>query len=157
MQDLTAQLAAASEDQMSAIADELIANMRDVVPKDTGALSASLRKKNVSKRWKGAVEVSFLVIGGGPTTTRRGPSGAYDYAVATEFGTKKEAPEPFFYNTYREYSYGGIEQYKETIQETIEMNNQVRALRSENYNNNTIHSTSSVGYRGAVVIQKKAK
>jgi HK97 gp10 family phage protein len=131
-------------------ADELIENMRDVCPKDTGTLAASIRKKDISIITPGSMTVSVLVIAGGKTTTKRTLAGhTYDYAVATEFGTKKETPEPFFFNTARRYEQGSSEQYKETLEETIKENNEIRQIRADNENNQT-----SVNHRGAVVSSK---
>lgn len=128
-------------------ADELMENMRDACPKDTGALAASIRKKDISVITSGSATISVLVIAGGKTTTRRTKTGhVYDYAVATEFGTKKETPEPFFYNTARRYMQGGSEQYQETLDETIKENNEIRRIRAVNDNNPTV-----VSHRGAVV------
>jgi hypothetical protein len=46
------------------------------------------------------------VTAGGFDTTkqvRQGTGMAYDYALAVEFGTTKEAAEPFFFSTFREH------------------------------------------------------
>ena len=134
-------------------ADELIANMRDAAPKETGRLAASLRKKDVTKGSSAAghiQEVSVLVIGGGPPTIKRTSTGhAYDYSVATEFGTRKENPEPFFYTTFRKYRNQGLEIFEESLDKAIEENNKLRALRAspsgQNFSN----------YRGAVIFKKK--
>jgi HK97 gp10 family phage protein len=136
-------------------ADELAGNIKDAAPKLTGALASSVRTKDVST--KDGTKLSVLVIAGGPKTTKRTASGqAYDYALATEFGTQNEVAEPFFYNSARLYSKNGIEQYKETLAETIEENNRIRATRSNNYSNPS-RSSISVGHRGAVVIQKGSR
>lgn len=151
MQKLTEQLGKNYEQTLLAMADEVIANMRSTAPYRTGNLKASLRKKNVTKRAGDLVYPSVLILGGGPLTTKRTEAGhSYDYAVATEFGTSKEAPEPFFYGTYRAYKAAGTQQFQETLDQTIEENNKVRALRSQNYSNDA--GTRHVGYRGAVVI-----
>lgn len=133
-------------------ADELMDNMRNTVPIVTGHLHDSIRKKDVSSSDGG--KLSVLVIAGGVKTTKRSGTGhVYDYSKATEFGTSKESPHPFFYSTYRLYSKNGIEQYKETLAETIDENNRIRAARSNNYTNAS--STRSVGHRGAVVQRGK--
>jgi hypothetical protein len=66
--------------------------------------------------------------------------------VATEFGTKKETPEPFFYNTARRYQQGGSVLFQETLDETIKENNEIRRIRADNASNPTV-----VSHRGAVV------
>jgi HK97 gp10 family phage protein len=136
--------------ELLAQADELMSNMKDAAPKDTGTLAASIRKKDVSTPTED--KLSVLVIAGGPSTTKRTGGQSYDYSLGTEFGTRKEAPEPFFYNTFRYYKQLGNELFKETLQDTIEENNKVRAARGDNYTSGNV--TISVGYRGAVVIQK---
>ena len=135
-----------------AMADEVIGNMQRAIEHNvTGHLSQSLRKKDVTN--SDETKISVLVIGGGRLTTRRTKSGnAYDYALAEEFGTVKETPRPFFYNTYRFYIQAGLEQFRETFQQTIEDNNRVRALRGSNYSNSGV--TVSAGHRGAAVIKK---
>lgn len=145
------------------MAGEVVDNIRSNAPRGgTGNLKASIRMQDVSTETK----ISVLVRGGGSLTTRRTKAGhSYDYAVATEFGTVKEAAEPFFYSTYRAYKAGGLEFFKETLDQTIAENNTVRGLRSSNtnYTTNTTtvlrsgvrlqsSTTRSVGYRGAVVI-----
>lgn len=153
MQDLVNQVGHDFHESTLLMADELIENIRDAAPKVTGALARSVRKRDVTKIYGNLQQVSVLVIAGGRQTTKRTLTGqSYDYSVATEFGTSKEAPEPFFYNTARLYQYAGLEQYRETLDEAISENNKVRNLRSENYNN--ADSTRTVSHRGAVVIQK---
>jgi len=157
MQQLTAQLGKNFEQNLLDMADEVIENMRSTVPVLSGQLKASLRKKNVTKKFGDLIRPSVLILGGGPLTTRRTKAGhVYDYAVATEFGTSKEAAEPFFYSTYRAYKAAGTTELQETLAETIEENNKVRALQSENYHNPSGNNaiTRSVGHRGAVVIKK---
>lgn len=150
MQDLVNQVGHNFQEQLNRSADELISNMRQVVRVDKGDLSRSIRKKDVSK----GINMSVLVMAGGRATTKRGRNGQmYDHALSEEFGTQKEVPSPFFYNTYRLYQHEGLEQYKETLEETIKENNIVRGLRSQNYNNAA--GTRAVGHRGAVVIQRK--
>ncbi len=138
-----------------AMADELIENMRDVAPKDTGTMARTIRKRDVTKGSEGPgqlQEVSVLVICGGPPTTRRTKAGTvYDYSLATEFGTQKEPPEPFFYSTFRKYRNFGNELFAETVSEAVEENNQLRAARSD----------GAAGYmsnfRGAVINTKGIK
>ena len=143
------------EQTLLAQADELIGNMKERVPVETGTLKESIRKKNVTR----VVSImlrnpSVLVIAGGSATTRRTKEGViYDYAVSTEFGTKNEAPEPFFYNTARFYRNRGFELLRETLDQTIEKNNRVRAMRQEN--NDFGNAKVFKRYRGAVVAKGK--
>lgn len=134
-----------------AMADELIDNMRAAIPHSiTGNLKKSIRKRDVSTPDGG--KISVLVIAGGPLTTKRENSGPHDYALDEEFGSRKETPRPFFYSTYRFYRQQGLEQFRQTLEETIEENNKVRGLRASNYSNSGV--SVSAGYRGAVVVGK---
>jgi HK97 gp10 family phage protein len=108
-------------------AEELAENIREAAPKRTGTLRQSVRVRDISTETK----VSVLVFAGGPLTTKRTANTVYDYAVGTEFGTQKENPEPYFYNTYRLYKNEGLAQIHETFDQVIEQNNQMRAARSE--------------------------
>lgn len=134
------------------MADEVIGNMQRAIEHQiSGHLAQSLRKKDVSS--SDGSKISVLVIGGGHLTTRRTSTGhSYDYALAEEFGTVKETPRPFFYSTYRFYIQRGLEQFRETFDQTIEENNRVRAQRGSSYSNSGV--TVSTGHRGAVVIHK---
>jgi HK97 gp10 family phage protein len=124
------------------------------------------------------MRVSFLIRCGGKSTTRQykrtagyerevkigsgdtkgikrkagGAGVTVDYAHFVEFGTAKMGSEPFFYVSYRDYKQAGQEQFRETMERTLEENNRVRALRSQNYSNGGF--TSSHGHRGAVVLKK---
>jgi HK97 gp10 family phage protein len=154
MQTLAAKMKLDTHALILAQADELIANMKTVVPVKSGALRDSLRKKDITQKYGNREVVSVLVIGGGPKTTRRTSTGhVYDYAVATEFGTAKEAPEPFFYSSYRAYKSRATQEFQETVDDTIAENNKVRSLRSDNYSDGSGFSVQS-GYRGAVVLKK---
>jgi hypothetical protein len=135
-----------------AMADEVIGNMQRAIEHSiSGHLKASLRKKDVSST--DGSRISVLVIAGGPLTTRHtSQGGAHDYALDEEFGNVKEDPHPFFYGTYRFYIQRGLEQFRETLDQTIEENNKVRALRGSNYSNAGV--TVSTGHSGAVTIHK---
>lgn len=151
MANLGAGVGRALHEEVLAQADELISNMYDAAPKDTGRLASSLRKRDLTRGGRGPgrlQEVSVLVIAGGPATIKRTHQGnAYDYSIATEFGTQKEAPEPFFYTTFRRYRTHGLEILRETVDDAIRENNQLRAMRSDgNYN--------MVAHRGAVLNTK---
>ena len=153
MFDLQNQLAVSLEQNYLRQADELMQNMRGAVPVgDTGALKASIRKKNVSQTSGGGAfqRVSILVLAGGPLTTHHEQSGPYDYALATEFGTQRERAEPFFYSSARRYQQQGREEAAETVDEAIAENNRVRQLRSENYSNSG--ASVSVGGRGGATV-----
>ena len=187
MLNVTEQLKGDLEQTYLRQADELMENMRGAVPVLSGALKASIRKVNMTQRSAGEKKVSILVIAGGPLTTRRyggrasyqrevaigsgdtagiargGSAGvSYDYAVATEFGTQKEKAEPFFYSSSRLYEQAGRDSARETVDQAIAANNEVRALRAQNYSNEaylvTAHETkvtvSAGGRGGATVIRK---
>lgn len=135
-------------------ADELIGNIQRAIEHSiSGHLSQSVRKRDVTNSEE--TKISVLVMAGGPLTTRHtGNGNSHDYALDEEFGNVKEEPHPFFYNTARQYRKSGVAaRDRETLAQTIEENNKVRALRSSNYSNAGV--TVSVGHRGAVVIQKK--
>jgi hypothetical protein len=148
------QMAREMEKRYLAMADELVKNMQGAVAVLKGTLRASIRKKNVTRHYQSSKKVSVLVLAGGPTTTHHTAAGVYDYALGTEFGTVKEKPEPFFYSSARLYAQAGREGARETMDQVIEENNRVRALRSQNYSNGG--ATVSVGGRGgATVIRGK--
>ena len=148
MQEIRKSLAGSLEDTYLRQADELIDNMRGTVPVLKGALRDSIRKKDVTQTYgQDFQRVSILVLAGGPTTTKNG----YDYAVGTEFGTMKEKAEPFFYSSARLYAQAGRESAQETVDEAIEENNRVRALRTENYSNAGV-AVSYGGRGGAMAI-----
>jgi HK97 gp10 family phage protein len=152
--------------EILAMADELVGNIQSAIEHSvSGNLKKSVRKKDVSTADE--TKLSVLVLAGGPLTTKREASGSFDYALAEEFGTRREGPRPFFYNTVRFYKAQAEEKYRETLEQTIEENNKVRGLRANNYNNVGVNSvrfgitmqtrtTISSGYRGAVVIQKRS-
>jgi HK97 gp10 family phage protein len=87
------QLAAAIKEQ----ADGLAEAIKAAAPVRSGKLRDSVkvrRRKN---------ELDLEVTAGGDDTIKELRQGAgvdYDYALATEYGTTKEAAEPFFYPTY---------------------------------------------------------
>lgn len=166
-QDFAKDVATSFHQATLLMAGELVENIKANAPKgDTGHLRDSIRSKDVSQLDYAGGKVSVLVLGGGPETIRRTKTGhTYDYSIATEFGTRKEAPEPFFYSTYRAYVAGGLEFFKETLQQTLDRNKQVLSLHDENVNYTTTNpgylfdttSTRSVASRGAVVIQNGKK
>jgi HK97 gp10 family phage protein len=140
MQDFAKNVATNFHSATLLMADEVVSDIKAAAPELTGHLKESIRKRDVSTDTK----ISVLVIGGGDKTTRRASTGTvYDYAIATEFGTQKESPQPFFYSTYRAYKAGGLQF------------NKVRGLQANNYSNDRF--TRSVGHRGAVVIQRGRK
>lgn len=62
---------------------------------DPGILRDSIRMG------PGRRETSVVVEAGGPTTTKQGAGGSYDYANAQEFGTQDMPANPFFWPSYR--------------------------------------------------------
>lgn len=137
-------------------ANELAGNIKAAAPVRTGALRDSVRVRDVSTADE--TKLSVLVIAGGAATTKREDSGTHDYSVTTEYGSRKEAPEPFFFNTFRLYQQHGLEQFQETLDETIENNNKIREVqREDNYTvggKNTSSTTVSVSQFGSVVVPK---
>ena len=151
MLDFRKQLSGSLEQMYLREADELVQNMKAAVPVRSGALKASIRKKNVTRQYGyDFMRVSVLVLAGGPATTRHERSGSTDYALATEFGTVKEKAEPFFFPAARLYSQTGRESARETVDEAIAENNRVRELRTQNWSNADV-SVSSSGRGGATV------
>jgi hypothetical protein len=137
-------------------ADELIGNMGNAIEHSvTGRLKKSLRKKDVTQRFGNFERPSVLVMAGGATTTKGEKSGPHDYSLDVEFGNRKQAAEPFFYNTARLYRQGGLEQFRETIDEAVEENNRVRDNRANNYSNSGV--TVSHGTRGGAIVIHKGK
>jgi hypothetical protein len=156
MQSLVNQVGYRAEEVLMRMADELIDNMKQVVPKDSGTLSASLRKVDVTERHPGFTRPSVLVFAGGKTTTRRGADGQiYDYALGVEFGTVNEPPQPFFYSTFRYYQNIGRALFGDTIAEVIADNNSIRSARSENYKNESFGLSEAP--HGSAVFHKGAK
>lgn len=131
-------------------ANELADNIKAAAPVRTGTLRDSVRVRDVST--SDETKLSVLVIAGGPKTTKQENSGSADYAVITEYGSRKEKPEPFFFSTFRLYQQHGLEQFQETLDQTIEENNVIRANRSNTYDNR--QATVSVGHSGAVTVIK---
>lgn len=108
---------------------ELAENIRNAAPIRTGTLRDSVRIKDASL--DDGSKLTVLVIAGGDKTTKWSNGHHYDYSVATEFGTHKENPEPFFYSSYRLYISHGLGQIDQTFKQTIEENNRMRANRTE--------------------------
>lgn len=107
-------------------ADMLAGAIKDAAPVYTGTLRDSVQVR------RGKNTVDLVVTAGGAATTKQysrstdysspvvidgrdnsgkqkveagsGDGVGYDYAIASEFGTTKEAAEPFFYNTYRAHA-----------------------------------------------------
>lgn len=133
MQDLLKQMAQSVDETSALVADELVSNMKEAAPKRTGTLAASIRKIRLEENIGDIKRVTYLIVGGGKTTTKRTHTGhSYDYAVGTEFGTHKERAEPFFYNTSRRYFNAASDQFSESVDKAIEENNAIRAVRQEN-------------------------
>lgn len=151
MQELARQMKGNFHDMLLRQADELVDNIQRAIPHNvTGHLKESVRKKDVSTDTK----LSVLVLAGGPLTTKRSPSGqSFDYALAEEFGTTKEEPRPFFYSSVRFYKQGGLEQFRETFEETIAENNKVRQISA----NNAVTIGQTGSYRGALTLRGSRK
>lgn len=134
MHDLAVQMANDVHVTLLLQAKELKENMADAIEHSvSGNLKASLRIKDVTQKFGDIERPSVLVIAGGPKTTKRtGAGNIFDYSLAEEYGTRNEAPRPFFYGTARRYKSGQmIPDLQETVNDTIERNNQVRQSRSE--------------------------
>lgn len=118
--------------ELLAQADELCGDIRNAIPhSDTGHLRDSVRKRDVSSQ--DGSKLSVLILAGGTLTTKHTEAGSFDYAVAEEFGTRKETPRPFFYSTVRQYRARGDQQFQETFAQTIAENNRLRAARGDVY------------------------
>jgi HK97 gp10 family phage protein len=97
-------------------AQKLAAAMKQAVPVKSGKLRDSIRVE----AGRNALEVK--VKAGGPLTTkevRAGSGVSYDYALGTEFGTQKEAAEPFFFTTYRAKRRGIRRSIANSLGETV--------------------------------------
>ncbi|WP_131193722.1 HK97 gp10 family phage protein [Lichenihabitans psoromatis] len=70
---------------------ELVEKIRAAVPVDKGALRDSIRVEP-GKKYPGV-----LIVAGGTAATARGPT--LDEALLTEYGTRKEVAEPYFWPT----------------------------------------------------------
>jgi hypothetical protein len=151
MQDLSVQMAHNLHDTILLQADELIQNMANAIEHSvSGNLRASLRKKDVTQKFGDIERPSVLVIAGGPKTTRRTKGGTvFDYSLAEEFGTRNEAPRPFFYGTARLYQTNFQLDCANTLANTIAENNEMRSSRSEDNSNRSV-----VGRGGAISIKK---
>ncbi|WP_316188324.1 MULTISPECIES: hypothetical protein [unclassified Bradyrhizobium] len=135
---------------------ELVGDMKRAIEHNvSGTLQASVRYEDRTNA--DGSRVTVLVMAGGPTTMKDG----FDYALAEEFGTTKQAPKPFFYHTARFYRMGGLPQYREMLDETIKENEIVR--RTMQNNNYTMAQGGhgevviSVGHRGAAKVQTTYK
>lgn len=146
MKDLVNQAKYNFRGQINAMAEELAGNMREAIDHNvTGHLRDSVRKKDISVTYGNRQEISVLVMAGGRLTTKDG----FDYALAEEFGTSKETPRPFFYGTYRLYQRDGLQQYRETLEQTIVENNRQRASRAAGYYQ--FDSQVTIGHRFSAV------
>jgi hypothetical protein len=136
-------------------ANELAGNIKSAAPVVTGTLRDSVRVRDVST--PDETKLSVLVIAGGPKTTKHEKSGSHDYSLDVEFGDRVHVAEPFFFNTFRLYQQHGLEQFQETLDETIANNNTIREARADNYTTggkDTGSATVSNSQFGAVVVPK---
>ena len=78
-------------------ADKLATTIKAAAPVRTGKLRDSVKVRRARR------DLTLEVIAGGDSTTHgtRGPHGAADYAIFTEYGTRKTPAQPFFYSTAR--------------------------------------------------------
>lgn len=142
MQSLAAQMKRNMRNDIIAQATELASNIQLAIEhNETYHLSDSVRTRDVSTDSK----ISVLVLAGGPKTTKYTAAGAFDYALAEEFGTVKETARPFFYSTVRMYKNGFREGVQETFEQTVAENNKVRAIRA---------AGNSGAYRGAFTLRR---
>jgi HK97 gp10 family phage protein len=109
-------------------ADGLADAMRLRVHVRHGDLRGSIRVDEGSSKFASIV---FWVKAGGSATTVHG----YDYAMATEFGTRKEHARPFFWNTYRAKSAGIRQRIEAAIWEAVEELNQGNVVRQQGETN----------------------
>lgn len=133
-------------------AEELKGNIQSAIAHNvTGTLRDSVRFSDRTDSKE--LRVTVLVMAGGATTTKNG----FDYALAEEFGTTKQGPQPFFYHVARAYRVGGLEQFKETLEDTIKENEITRrVMRDSNYTmaaGQPQEVVISAGHRGALKVQ----
>lgn len=76
-------------------ATEMVGLAKSLAPVDEGALQDSIQM------YPGPRISAFTVKAGGDVTTVTSASGAYDYALAQEYGTQDMAANPFFWPSYR--------------------------------------------------------
>lgn len=70
---------------------ELVEAIKAAAPVDKGSLRASVRMVPAAKK------PGVVIIAGGTAATARGPN--LDEALLTEYGTRREKAEPFFWPT----------------------------------------------------------
>lgn len=91
---------------MAAEADEIVEFARRLVPKDSGALAASIGWRWGARAPNGSISIGTVEVPSGPNgtvltlTIYAGNDRAY-YARFVEFGTSKMAKRPFFFPAYR--------------------------------------------------------
>lgn len=96
LQALPGRMAQTIPAAVSAQAERLAAAQRTALvaleqpPEETGGLLKSIRVERKTGTY-------YLVLAGGPETTKNG----YDHALAFEFGTQHQPARPFFYSTAR--------------------------------------------------------
>lgn len=78
-------------------ADRLAIAIKAAAPVRTGKLRDSVKVRRAKR------DLTLEVVAGGDSTTHgeRGPHGEADYAIFTEYGTRKTPAQPFFYSTAR--------------------------------------------------------
>ncbi|SFN02475.1 phage protein, HK97 gp10 family [Bradyrhizobium sp. Rc3b] len=78
-------------------ADRLAQAIKNAAPVRTGKLRDSVKVRRTKR------DLTLEVTAGGESTTHGecGPHGEADYALFTEYGTRKTSAQPFFYPTAR--------------------------------------------------------
>ncbi|MEI4482231.1 MULTISPECIES: HK97-gp10 family putative phage morphogenesis protein [unclassified Phyllobacterium] len=89
----------AIRDAMAKSADEIVALMKSLVPKDSGELVESIGW-TWDKAPDGSVVVAVATASDMTITIYAGSDAAY-YARWVEFGTQKKSAQPFFFVAYR--------------------------------------------------------
>lgn len=100
MKAIPSEVRKALKAQNAVNAAELVQTIVGFVPKDDGALAASVRHQDVSD----STRISQRVESGGAATTRpvrEGADATYDYALAQEYGTGKMPANPSFWPAWR--------------------------------------------------------
>lgn len=80
-------------------ADALVADIKDGVPVDDGELRDSVRKEPVDSS-RPAVRI---IAGDTPSTLRPSRGHVHDVALSTEYGTRRQGGQPFFWPAVRRH------------------------------------------------------
>jgi hypothetical protein len=105
-------------DELTNQANEMVGVMRSRIHPLSGHLDKSIRVEQVPSR-RGQPIVAIKA--GGPLTTKSSAKGKpYDYALAEEFGTQREAARPFFFVTVRENKQRAYAAVRARVAETMQ-------------------------------------